>query len=129
MKKVLSATLRDWHTNTDLSVNLKTTLCIDARMTTGKDYLGVLRRDSDTIVDDFLYRDPHYTFVETAPLADGKRNPRIFDGKHISITVRPDGSPRPNFKTLYIDPDFSIDDYADAVRNELCQGLRGLLEK
>ncbi len=118
-----------WHSNTDLSVNLKTKLRVDARMLTGKDYLGVLRRDSDTIVDEFLYRDPHFTFVEAAPLTAGKRNPRIFDGKHISITVRPDGSPRPNFKALFIDRNFRIDDYADAVRNELCQGLRGLIEK
>ena len=115
-----------WHRNTELSVNLKTILRSDCRMKTCKDYLGVLRRDSDKEIDDFLYRDPHYTFVETLPWTV-KRNPRVFRGKYITITRREDGTLRPNFKPLKIDEDFSPERYAIGVSNELMWALEGLI--
>ncbi|MCR5316283.1 MAG: hypothetical protein K6E52_10340 [Bacteroidaceae bacterium] len=45
------------------------------------DYQGVLRRDTDADVDEFLCRDAHYTFIETVPQKSCKRNPRVFDGQ------------------------------------------------
>ena len=120
--------LEGWNQNTDLAVNLKTILHNDRRMQTGKEYQGVLRRDSDAEIDEFLSDDPHYTFIETLPLKV-KRNPRLFDGKYITITRRPDGSLRPNFKPVKIDKGFSPYRYALGVFNELLCSLEDLVEE
>ena len=114
--------------NTDLAVDLKTILRNDRFMKTGKEYPGVLRRDQDAIVDEFLCRDAHYTFVETLPWTT-KRNPRVFRGKYITVTRRSDGSLRPNFLPVEMDHDFSVASYAIGVSNELLWALEGLVEK
>ena len=117
-----------WHANTDLGCDLKTLLRSDKRAKVGKSYLGVLRCDSDAIVDEFLSRDPHYTFIEAKTMWVGKRNLRIFDGKFITVTRRDDGSYRLNFKPLKIGADFSLERYALGVYNEICMALEGLVE-
>ena len=117
-----------WHINTDLGCDVKTILHSDRKMKTGKDYQGVLRLDAEGIVDEYLSRDPHYTFVETLPWST-KRNPRVFNGKFISITRRPDGSLRPNFKPMAIDKNYSIERYTFNVYIELHKALKGLVEK
>ena len=118
-----------WHRNTDLAVDLKTLLRSDTSMKTGKEYQGVLRRDSDAEIEDFRCRDPHYTFWETAPLAIRKRNPHVFKGRYITITRQADGSLRLNFRPVKMDGDFSIERYAVGVSNELLWALEGLIEK
>ena len=117
-----------WHPNTDLGCEVKTILRSDVRMKTGKEYQGVLRLDSEGIVDEFLYRDPHYTFIETVPPTAGKRNPHLFVGEYITITRRDDGSLRPNFKPMKMGADFSVEKYASGVANELLWALEGLIE-
>ena len=82
-----------------------------------------------TDVDEFLCRDAHYTFVETVPMSAGKRNPRVFDGEHITITRWDDGSLHPNFEPLKMGAGFSVDSYAISVCNELRLALKGLVEK
>ena len=101
----------------------------DKRMKVGKNYLGMLRLDSEAEIEDFRCRDPHYTFVETVPMSAGKRNPHVFVGKYITVTRRDDGSLRPNFKPLKIDRDFSAYRYALGVFNELMWALEDLVEK
>ena len=118
---------KGWHINTDLGCDVKTMLRSDRRMQTGKDYQGVLRRDEDGCLDDFRCCDPHYTFVETLPWTT-RRNPRVFVGKHITITRRDDGTLRPNFRPLKVDGDFSVERYALGVCNELMWALEGLIE-
>lgn len=118
-----------WHPNTELGVDLKTILRSDVRMKTGKAYQGVLRRDSEAVVDEFRCHDPHYTFTETLPQTAGKRNPHVFDGKFITVTRRDDGSLRLNFKELKVGADFSVEKYASGVANELLWALEGLIEK
>lgn len=118
-----------WNPNTELDVNLKTILHSDRRMQTGKDYQGVMRRDSDAEVDEFLCSDAHFTFVETVPQAPQKRNPRVYDGDHITVTRRSDGSYRPNFKPMKQGAGFSVDAYAIRVCNELRMALKGLIEE
>lgn len=98
------------------------------RMKLGKEYQGIFRLDSEGIVDEFLYRDPHLTFVETVPQTAGKRNPHIFDGQFITVTRRDDGSYRLNFKPLKTGADFSLERYALGVYNEICIALGGLIE-
>ena len=118
-----------WHRNTDLAVDLKTILHSDTYMKTGKDYRGVLRRDSDAEIEDFRCRDPHYTFIETVPPAPRKRNPHVFVGQYITVTRRDDGSLRVNFRPLKMDEDFSVEQYAIGVSNELLWALEGLVEE
>ena len=117
-----------WHTNTDLGCDVKTILRSDRRMQTDKSYQGVLRLDSEGIIDELLCRDPHYTFVETVPMRAGKRNPHVFDGQFITVTRRDDGSMRLNFKKLEVGANFSVERYALGVYNELCIALAGLVE-
>ena len=126
---IVSEMLQGWHSNTDLGCEVKTILRSDVRMKTGKEYQGVLRLDSEGIVDEFLYRDPHYTFIETVPPTAGKRNPHLFVGEYITITRKDDGSLRPNFKPMpKIDKNFSVEKYACGVANELLWALEGLIE-
>ena len=120
---------QSWHTNTDLGCDVKTLLRSDKRAKAGKSYPGVLRLDSDAEVDEFLCRDPHYTFVETVPLKAGKRNPHVFDGRYITVTRRDDGSLRLNFKELKVGADFNLERFALGVYNELCMALYGLVEE
>ena len=129
MKKVLLADHEGWHRNTEFACDLKTILSSETRMKTGREYRGVLKRDSDTIVDEFLYRDPHYTFIETLPPAASRRNPRLFDGKHITLTRWTDGSIRLYFKKMRTNTDFTVDGYAFEVANEIRQALKGLVEE
>ena len=109
--------------NTILCCDLKTILRSDRIMKAEKEYTGILRRDVE--IEDFRY-DEHYTFIETLPWTQ-KRNPRVYAGKHITVTRRDDGSLRLNFKPLRIDKDFSIDSYAIGVCNDLRQALEGLV--
>lgn len=107
--------------NTHLGVNVKTVLNSDRIMRVGKDYQGVLKRDVE--IDEFRY-DEHFTFVETLPWSM-KRNPRIYNGRYISVTRQDNGNLRPNFKPLKMGDDFSLERYALGVYNELCIALGG----
>lgn len=111
--------------NTHLGVNVKTVLNSDRIMRVGKDYQGVLRRDVE--IDEFLY-DEHFTFVETLPWSM-KRNPRVYNGRYISVTRQDNGNLRPNFKPIKMGDDFSLERYALGVYNELCIALGGLVEE
>ena len=118
-----------WHSNTDLGCDVKTILRSDVRMKTGKEYQGVVRLDSDAIVDEFLCRDPHYTFIEMVPPAAEKRNLRVFRGQYITVTRRDDGNLRLNFKQLEMGAGFNVGRYALGVYNEICMALEGLVEE
>lgn len=115
-----------WNPNTHLSVDLKTLLRSDSKMKAGKNYQGVLRRDE--ICEEFRY-DEHFTFTETVPQKDGRRNPHVFDGKYITVTRRDDGSLRLNFKELKTGEDFDLERYGLGVYNEICLALAGLIEE
>ena len=117
-----------WHTNTDLGCDLKTILRSDRKMKVKKDYQGVLRLDDEGTIDEYLSRDPHYTFVETRPWTS-KRNPRVYDGEFITVTRRSDGSYHPNFKPMKVGEGFSVERYISGVDLELHKGLEGLVGK
>lgn len=110
-----------WNRNTDLCMDVKTFLREDRITRVGKDYPGVLRRNSDD----------HYSFVETVPTtsAASKRNPHVFNGTYITVTRRGDGSYHPNFKPMRVDADFTIEGYAYGVAKELIKALNGLVEE
>ena len=125
MSKTIKTNRKGCFKNTALCCNLKTILRSDVSIKVGKDYQGILRRDVDC--EEFHY-DEHYTFVEAVPTVE-KRNPRVFDGRYITITRRDDGTLRPNFKPMKVDADFSVTGYAIGVSNELLWALEGLIEK
>lgn len=123
------AITRSWHANTELGCDLKTILLSGQRMKPGKVYSGLIKCDSENIVDEFLCRDPHFTFVELPPKAAVKHNPRVYDGKHITITVRNDGTYRPNFKPMREEDVLNLARYTHEVYVELCEGLGGLIDE
>ena len=61
--------------------------------------------------------------------AISKRNPRVFDGRYISVTRKDDGSYRLNFKQLRTGYGFSVERFALGVYNEICIALEGLVEE
>ena len=128
-KNIKNSNLNGWHTNTDLGCDVKTILRSDVRMKVGKDYQGVFRLDSDATIDEFLSRDPHYTFTETVPLAAGKRNPHVFDGEYITVTRRDDGSLRLNFKELNTGAGFNVERFSFGVYREVYRALKGLVKE
>ena len=126
---ILIDMLHGWNTNTELGSDVKTLLRSDRKMKVGKEYQGIFRLDSEGITDEFLCRDPHFTFIEAMPQKGGRRNPHLFNGRYISVTRRGDGSLRLNFKELKVGADFNLERYALGVYNELCLALGGLVEE
>ena len=118
-----------WNKNTDLGCDVKTILRSDKRMKVGKDYQGVFRLDEEAIVDEYLSRDSHYTFIETIPQTSRKRNPQVFNGKFITITRRSDGTYHPNFKPVNIGPGFNTEAYILCVYLEMRRATKGLVEE
>lgn len=108
-----------WTRNTDLCVDVKTFLFKDRITQIGKEYSGVLTRD----------KEDHYQFIETLPHNQGKRNPQIYNGEHITATLRDNGSVRLNFKPMKIDDNFVIEAYAFEVANEIVKSLKGLVKE
>ena len=119
MSKYSNPDLQGWHRNTELCVDLKTTLRMDFIAGFGKQYQGQLTRDSED----------HFSFVETLPTTDGKRNPHVFRGRYITVTRRDDGTLRPNFRPLKVEAGFNLERYAIGVSNELLWALGGLIER
>ena len=104
-------------------------LIIRLDMENMKSYQGFLKLDQEGTIDEFLSRDPHYTFVETLPWSM-KRNPRVFNGKYISVTRQDDGTYRLNFKPMpKLGANLSLERYTFGVYIELHKALKGLIEK
>ena len=114
-------------TNSLLCIDLKTKLQHEVLLEPGKDYIGILRRDVSS--EDSCYDDCHYTFFEIWSSTTRRRNPKLFDGEHISLTRWNDGSIRLYFKKLNMESGFSVDGFAIAVCNEVRLALKGLVEE
>ena len=119
MKKNSNSNQEGWHRSTELCVDLKTIMRIDFITRLEKHYQGQLTRDSED----------HFTFIETIPQTAYRRNPRLFEGEHITLTRWNDGSIRLFFKKLKTDAGFNVDGYALAVCNEIRLALKGLVEE
>lgn len=113
-------------TNNELCVDLKTTLVNEVLMKPGKNYPGIMKCEFVNEGCGFDIR--RYFFVETLPSTAGKRNPRIFNGEHITATRRDNGSVRLNFKPVRIDEGFIVEAFAFEVANEIVNSLKGLVE-
>ena len=119
-----------WKSNIDLGCDVKTILRSDRRMKVAKEYQGIFRLDAEAVVDEFLCRDAHYTFVEAAlATSPQRRNVHLYEGRHITCTIRPDGLLRLNFKQLKPETLGNVGSYALEVANEIQEALRGLVEE
>lgn len=76
--------------NTNLCVDLKTIMQNDTLLTIGVPYNGILTQTDED----------HYMFQEEAKgtKAPGKRNPQVFSGKYITLSIGKDGRPQPHFR-------------------------------
>ena len=119
MCKYSNPDLQGWHRNTELCVDLRTVLRTDFIAGFGKQYPGQLTRD----------KEDRFSFIETLPPAACRRNPRLFDGKYVTLTRWADGTLHLFFKKMKADADFTVDGYALAVCNEIRQALKGLVER
>lgn len=112
--------------NTELCVDVKTFMHNDVLMMPGVFYTGYMRRDVPC--EEYGFDDHHYTFIEAQPTSSGNRNPRVFDGEYITMTLDKDGNLRPNFKIKKLKVCDNIEAYAFGVANELIMALKGLVE-
>ena len=123
-----------------IQINPERTTTVDGMMTFGKtdNGLNVLDFKATELVEVpasivnckvQMMRDGNVYITETAASTAGKRNPRVFDGRYITITRRDDGSLRPNFKELSMGPDFNVYNYCIGVYSELLRALQGLVGK
>lgn len=76
--------------NTNLCVDLKTVMQKDPLLVEGQCYNGILTRDSDT----------HYRFEEAIRKGRRPRNPKLFDGKHISMVRKSNGRYQIHMKAM-----------------------------
>ena len=109
-----------------LCCDLQTILQTDILLKDGKCYLGLLRRKLPS--EGNIYGD-QYEFEEVkVPLTVCNRNVHLFIGQYVTLTCRPNGSLRLNFKNLKIDTGFSVETYCLEVANEIRMALKGLIE-
>ena len=97
-----------------LGIDLWTRLRADPQPRLGKPYHGrlVVRDTGDAL------------FTEDPPAKPQRRNPRIFDGRYVTLTRREgDGHLRLNFKELPFPPGLDDEAYAHAVGQEVKEAL------
>lgn len=120
MKKIIikSSNEQVINKNTDLCMDVKTILRSDRVAKIGKDYQGMLTRDSED----------HYSFIETVQTRVEKRNPQIYRGEFVTVTRMEDGTYHPNLRPMKVGEGFNVEHYASGVANELLWALDGLVE-
>lgn len=100
--------------NTNLCVDLKTVMQNDAILKEGKCYRGLLTRNSDD----------HFLFEETIHKGSSPRNPKLHDGKYLSMVRMQNGKYQFHMKTLQTGPDTDAYEVAHEVANEILQGFQ-----
>lgn len=98
--------------NTNLCVDLKTVLQDDALLQEGKCYNGVLTRDAED----------HFRFEETIRKGRAPRNPKLFDGKYLSMVRMQNGKYQLHLKTM--DETLDRDKFAFGVYSEIINALK-----
>lgn len=103
-----------------LGIDIMTLLRKDNLPKEGKSYVGML-----TMVDDYSA-----TFVERVSPLPSRRNCRVFEGQHITMTYRSDDNRiRLNFKNAIFTPGFKVDHYAIEVMEEIREALKDFVEE
>ena len=76
--------------NVNLCVDLKTVMQSDAHLVEGQPYNGLLTRDSED----------HFIFEESCRRHRCPRNPKLFDGDHLSLVHMQNGKYQIHMKTI-----------------------------
>lgn len=102
---------KNLHTNTDLCVDLKTTLISDRIAKLGKNYQGMLKHDQDY----------HYTFIETASekKKSNHRTPLVYEGKCVNVHLKDDGTLFPTLNRPQFNERLSFVDFCTEAAAEL----------
>lgn len=95
--------------NTNLCVDLKTVMQNDTLLVEGQCYTGVLTRDSKD----------HFLFEEAVRKGRAPRNPKLFDGKFISMVRMQNGRYQCHLKTFNPSKDLDRKKLAFKVYSEL----------
>lgn len=97
--------------NTNLCVDLKTILQDDVLLAEGQTYRGVLTRDAED----------HFLFEEEAKTSGHrpKRNPKLFDGKFVSLVHMQNGRYQVHMRTIDASGCLDRKELAFKVYNEL----------
>ena len=99
--------------NTILCVDLKTVMQTDSLLNEGQCYTGVLTRDGES----------HFRFEEAARKGRPPRNPKLFDGKFVSMVRMQNGRYQIHLKTMDT-ADFDRDTFAFGVYSEINNALK-----
>ncbi|MGN0309026.1 MAG: hypothetical protein ACI4C3_00315 [Bacteroides sp.] len=95
--------------NTNLCVDLKTVMQTDTLLTEGQCYNGILTRDGEC----------HFRFEEAVRKGKHQRNPKLFDGRYISMVRMQNGRYQIHLKTMdsaHLDgPKFAFGVYTEIV--------------
>ena len=99
--------------NTNLCVDLKTVMQSDAILIEGQCYNGILTRDGES----------HSRCEEATRKGSPPRNPKLFDGKYVSMVRMQNGRYQLHLKTMDT-ADFDRDSFAFGVYSEITNALR-----
>lgn len=103
-----------------LGIDMQTHLQYDNLPKVGKTYQGML-----VMTDDYSAK-----FVEKVSAKASKRNCRVYEGEHITMTYRlQDEHIRLNFKEALFTPGFDVDNYAIEVMEEVRTALKSFVEE
>lgn len=102
--------------NNNLCVNLKTILHEDTLLTEGQCYRGVLSRNDE---DHFLFEEEAHTCGYRH-----KRNPKLFDGKYVSLVHMQNGKYQVHMRTIDASTCQNLKELAFNVYNELVYAFK-----
>lgn len=98
--------------NTNLCIDLKTVMQNNSILVKGQCYNGILTRDSET----------HYRFEETIRKGRRPRNPKLYDGKHISMVRKSNGRYQIHMKAM--DEKLDRENFAFEIYSEVVSALK-----
>ena len=100
--------------NTNLCINLKTIMQEDALLNPGQCYRGVLSRTDED----------HYLFEEAVNRSQhARRNPKLFDGKYISLVHMQNGKYQVHMRTIDTTTQLDRNALAFQVYHELIEAF------
>lgn len=85
----------------------------DTEIASGKLHSGIISTQEDG----------RYLFEETSPQTTHPRNPKLYDGKYVTLVRKRNGRYQPHLKTLVVDDAFEPHTFAHQVYNELINAL------
>ena len=94
--------------STNLCIDLKTVMQNDSILVKGQCYNGILTRDSES----------HFRFEEAIRKGRAPRNPKLFDGKRISMVRKSNGRYQIHMKAMGEELDrekFALEIYGEVV--------------